>query len=310
MKKIYLILLVFAGSTTMLLAQQLPYRSSFGAADFIWNPAIAAPATYLDWGLSYRQQWLGFELAPSTAFAHFQYPFVKNNMSAGAWVMRDEAGPLSYLQAGAAYSYKLGLGRAGMLALGLSASLSQHQFDGGKAIAINNNDPVLLGRRSSAMAPNVGAGLFYVSNTEMYELRANGFFFGVGSQQLLTNDLSFEGNSRAVSLGRAIHANAILGARFVNGYTFIEPSLWMDYTHEGLFYTRANVLFEMEDAFWGGASVATDFTFSLQGGLILSNAFLGDGTLRIGGIGSYNLGPLGNAQGAGFEVMVIYRYGK
>jgi type IX secretion system PorP/SprF family membrane protein len=308
MNNIYLTLMLALMWASLLQAQQLPYRSSFAAADFIWNPAMTAPSEYLDWGISYRQQWLGFEQAPSTAVAHLQYPFVKNNMSAGGWAMRDEAGPLSYYQAGATYSYKLQVGRFGLLAIGLSASLSQYQFDGAKALAIDSNDPLLIGRRSSAVAPNAGVGFWYVSNKEMYESRGNGFFIGLGSQQLLVNDLNFEGESREVALRRAVHANAAIGARFINDYSFIEPSLWIDYAHHRLFYARANLLFELEDVFWGGASLATDYTLSLQGGVILNGAFLGEGALRLGAMGTYGVGTLGSIQGLGFEVMVTYRY--
>ncbi|MDV7399967.1 type IX secretion system membrane protein PorP/SprF, partial [Arthrospira platensis SPKY1] len=72
MSNIYLTLMLGMMWASLLQGQQLPYRSSFAAADFIWNPAMTAPSEYLDWGISYRQQWLGFEQAPFTAVAHLQ----------------------------------------------------------------------------------------------------------------------------------------------------------------------------------------------------------------------------------------------
>lgn len=308
MKKQYLLFLYFFAPASIVLAQQLPYRSSFAAADFVWNPAMTAVSEYMDWGLSYRQQWLGFDFAPSTATAHIQYPFVASNMSVGGWLMQDEAGPVGYSQVGGAYSYKVRVGREGMLSIGLSGSLSQHQFDGTKALAIDGGDPLLIGRRSSTTAPNAGVGFFYVSNTRMYELRDNGFFIGLGSHQLLTNEPTFKGMNREITLRRAVHANAVLGARFVSDYAFVEPSLWIDYAHNGLFYARANIFLEVEETFWAGASLATDYTIALQSGIVWSNSLLGDGSLRIGGMGTYSLGMLGYFQGLGFEVVVAYRY--
>ena len=307
MTRIYYTLFLSFFFWTAVNAQQLPHRNAFATADFIWNPAITAVSEYLDWGITYRQQWLGFEGAPSTATAHFQFPFINNNMSAGAWAMVDEAGPLQNYQAGGSYAYKLNLGYSGQISIGLSAHISQLQFDGQKLPSTDIRDPLLLERRSTALAPNAGLGIFYVSNTEMYTLNDNGFFIGIGSQQLLSSTLSFDEEVKKFSLTQALHANALIGARFINGFSFFEPSLWVDYAQKGLLYARGNILFEQEDTFWAGGSMASDYSLSVQGGLILSN-WLGSGSLRIGGMGTYNIGTLGQYQGAGFEVMVVYRY--
>lgn len=269
---------------------------------------MTAVSEFMETSAIYRQQWLGFEAAPSTAMAQIQYPFVGSNMSVGGWAMRDEAGPIQLYQAGGAYSYKMRTGRSGQFSIGLSASIDQWQFDGSKAIATDINDPLLSERRSTSLLPNVGLGFCYLSNTDMYDFNGNGFFIGMGTQQLLSSKEDPSSGNAEVRLRQALHANGVVGARFINGYSFIEPSLWVDYTHEGLLFARANVLYEVEETFWTGGAIATDYAISLQGGLILADGFLGDGALRIGGMGTYNLGSLGNHQGAGFEVVLSYRY--
>lgn len=308
MKTYLTTILLFLGLATILHAQQLPYRSSFAAADFVWNPAMTAASEYMESGAIYRQQWLGFESAPSTAMAQIQYPFVGSNMSAGGWVMRDEVGPIRLYQAGGAYSYKMQTGSSGQFSIGLSASINQWQFDGSEAVTTDINDPLLAEQRSTNLLPNVGLGFCYISNTEMYDFDGNGFFIGMGTQQLLSSDEDPGSGSTVVELRQALHANTVVGARFINGYSFIEPSLWVDYTHEGLLFARANVLYELEDAFWAGGAIASDYSISLQGGLILADGFLGGGDLRLGGMGTYNIGSLGTYQGAGFEVVVAYQY--
>lgn len=269
---------------------------------------MTAASEYMESSAIYRQQWLGFESAPSTAMAQIQYPFVGNNMSAGGWVIRDEVGPVLLYQAGGAYSYKMHTGRSGQFAIGLSASVNQWQFDASKAVTTDVNDPLLAEQRSTNLLPNVGVGFCYYSNTGMYDFDGNGFFIGMGTQQLLSSDEDPNSATTTVELRQALHANAVVGARFVNGYSFIEPSLWVDYTHEGLLFARANVLYEMEDTFWAGGAIATDYSVSLQGGFILADSFLGSGSLRLGGMGTYSVGSLGAYQGPGFEVVLGYRY--
>lgn len=307
MLKIYYTILCLLLLETAIYAQQLPYQNVFTGAAFIWNPASTAPGMFLDWGLSYRQQWLGFEGAPMTGSAHFQFPFVQNNMSAGIWAMRDETGPLSYYQTGLSYAYKMGIGNNGQLSIGLSILMNQFRFDGNQVPAVDIGDPLLLEQRVSSLSPNAGLGIFYVSNQDMYSLNDDAFFVGIGSQQLLANKLNFEEANSSVALTREIHANAIIGARFIKGYSFVEPSLWVDYAHKELLYARGQVLFEQEDAFWAGGAIGSDYSISLQAGLIL-NGFIGQGNLRIGGMGTYNVGVLGPYQGLGVELMVVYRY--
>lgn len=307
MMKHYFLLGLLLGWATAAWAQQVPHRTAFATADFVWNPAMTASSEFLDWGATYRQQWLGFEAAPSTANAHFQFPFVEQNMSVGAWATRDVAGPLSYHQVGGSYAYGLDMGRSGRLSIGLSAMASQFQLDGGGLLVADQADPVLLTQKNTTLLPNVGLGLFYVSNPDLYTLNDNGFFVGVGSQQLLRRELVFEEEQQRVALDRSVHANAIVGARFVNGFSFVEPSVWVDYAQSGLLYVRGNVLVEQSDAFWVGGSVASDYALSVQGGMILSD-WLGAGSLRIGGMGTYSVGRLGRYQGMGFELVMAYRY--
>jgi type IX secretion system PorP/SprF family membrane protein len=299
---LFLILLLSATSY----GQQLPYRSAFSNTDFLFNPAMTAVGEYLEWGANYRQQWLGFEEAPITATGQFQYPFLQNNMSAGASISLDKAGPLQRNGFALTYSYKmeLGLASSDQLSLGILAGINQYRFDVNEAVVADADDLLLNNMESSSAFTNFGFGLFYVSNVDIYSQDGNGFFFGLGTNQLFSPQLG----SRTTGLPRAIHANAIVGARFNADVSFIEPSIWANYSADNIFNLTGNILFEMADAFWTGLSFSTDQTVALQGGFILKNGLLEKGFLRIGGQGTYGIGSVGDAQGLGFEVLVGYRY--
>jgi type IX secretion system PorP/SprF family membrane protein len=289
-------------------SQQLPNSSVFGVTNFRFNPALTAAGEYLEWGVTYRQQWLGFDQAPQTGSAFVQYPLIYQNMSIGGSVGYDEAGPLRRNDLSLNYSYKLEVGTYSQLSIGILASLSQYRFNGNNALAADPGDQLILQSESTSMNPNFGAGLYFVSNTGMFDFTDNAFFMGIGANQLLANQLTFKEDSET-NLQRAIHANGIIGGRLINDIGFFEPSIWVAYAAENIWVGTANLLFEMEETFWAGLSYHSDATLGLQGGLILTDRWLGGGQLRIGGAGNYNVGQLSAQKGMGFEVLVAYRFG-
>jgi hypothetical protein len=105
MKK--LLLLFILAIPVGLWAQQLPERSPFGETGFLWNPAMTAPWTYYEIDAGFRQEWLGFEDAPQTAYLGIQYPFEKENMSLGGYFMHDAVNPVKTNTFALTYAYKL-----------------------------------------------------------------------------------------------------------------------------------------------------------------------------------------------------------
>jgi type IX secretion system PorP/SprF family membrane protein len=309
MKKMYHIILIsfFLLITSTCLSQQLQFRSSFGNTDFQFNPAMTATGEYMEWGATYRQQWLGFEEAPITGVAYIQYPLVDNNMSIGGSIGYDKAGLLQKNELNINYSYKLELGYSSQLSFGILANLSQQRFDG-SAIISNDLDDILFQRENaSTYSPNFGFGVFYVSNTRMYDLSESAFYIGIGLNQLLPQSITI-GDLNQSNYKKVPHANAIIGGRIINNIGFIEPSLWLNYSVENILYGVANVNFEMEDIFWTGLNIGTDFTVGFQSGIVLKNDLMKDGQLRIGVSGNYNLGSYGSQQGLGFEFLIAYRF--
>lgn len=291
-------------------AQQLPHRSNlFTDASFIWNPAMTASWNFMEFGANYRQQWLGFNKAPRTATAGIQFPFVAANMSVGGYLMHDEVGPLAYNSGAVSYSYKIRFNRGygGQLAIGIMGSFGQYRFDGAQALATDPNDVLLLDGRSTAVQPNFGAGLYYTSRSgDDYD--ENFVFAGLAANQLLASDLTFGQSGNPANLRRALHANALLGARFHSSAGFAEPALWVRYATENVLHATLNFRYEMEEAFWAGLSYSTDQSVGLQAGFILTGGFFQDGQLRTGVQGTYNIGQLGGFQGAGMEGYIAYRF--
>lgn len=310
-KKIALSALISLWGAFLLQAQQLPFRDGVSTADFIWNPAMTGASQYMEFGGFFRRQWMAFQNAPTTMMAHIQYPFKGQRASVGGWSMLDEAGPIRNIQLGAAYAYKLPLGPYGQLSIGLSVEGRQLQFDGLSTIAADPGDPLAEASRSSVLKPDFSAGLFYVSNIDIYDFRGAGVFAGVGIQQL-SHTVGFarpdDTDDLAALFTPAAHINGVFGARFVEGDIFIEPSIWGSYVGGSPLLLQGGVQMEMEETCWAGARFATDYTFSVNAGWIFTASWLGDGTLRVGLTGDYNLGETRTYRGAGLGFVAIYRY--
>ncbi len=298
---------VFSVLSLGLGAQQLPQHSAFNSAGFIWNPAMTAPWYVLEFGALHRQQWLSFEQAPQTSIAYGQFPFVDFSMSAGGFVVRDKVGPLQQTAVGLTYAYQLPLGSDGILALGILATLNQYRFNVYEALTSQPDDPLLLGADGSAFLPNAGAGIYY-STASGYNYDDNYFFLGVGVNQLLPRNLILgEANAHA-DFRREVHGNATIGGRFYQGYLFVEPSLWINYSPNLPLNFALQLNFELEEAFWGGLVYSNDGTIGVQGGAILTGSIFQDGYLRVGAMGTYNGGTSGRTPGLGYEFFLAYQF--
>lgn len=289
--------------------QQLSGRAAFSSTNFVWNPAMTASDQHLDGGAHYRQQWAGFENAPLTASAFFQAPIVELNMSIGGFMMQDEAGPLKRNYYALAYSYHLtpGLFRDDLLAFGLLAGWERFSFNEAKLIATDPDDALVTDAWQTRPSANFGFGLFYATNKEMGSLSENTFYVGVGSNQLWSRSL-LDRETGASVFRRSIHANATAGVRIVQDYSFLEPSIWIDFGASNLVNVTANLHFELDRVFWTGISFSSDGTLGLQLGYILSGGFLKDGDLKIGALGSLNTGSLSAYKGWGYEFLIAYRF--
>lgn len=290
-------------------AQQLPDRSVFPEKSFIWNPAMTAPWDYWEMGIDYRQQWLGFKDAPKTALIDIQYPFLDYNNSLGGFFMQDNVKPLKVSMFALTYAYKIKFGRRrpDQLSIGAMAMLSQHFLDALEVVVNDEGDEFIPSGEISKFSYNAGLGVFYTSYAKD-DWDRNSFYFGFAANQLLPSKLVFDEFGGVSNLKREIHANAIVGARFINEDILIEPSAWINYASVNVLDAHLSVKMEKHEAFWAGLTYSTNHTIAIQAGLITTKGFAKDGSLRIGTMGSYNIGSFGQFRGLGYEAYVAYRF--
>lgn len=151
-------------SVGLTVAQQLPVRTTAMMNPFQDNPALAGSRECLDLHFGFRNQWAGFEGAPSTSFANLHGQILEqgpNFHGFGGRVESDEAGAWGHLGVNLAYAYNLKLTSGARLAAGLSAGLYQirlnHALLDLPEVEVAN-DPAIMGE-SAFLFPSIDFGL-------------------------------------------------------------------------------------------------------------------------------------------------------
>lgn len=289
-------------------SQQLADRSNFNEIGFVWNPAMTAAFDYWELAAVHRETWTGFGEAPRTTTIATQYPFVKNNMSVGGYFQYDDIAPLTTSTLGFSYAYKLrfGPGKSNQLALGVSAGIAQYNLQSNDYIVNHEDDEYIPTAVGLAFQPNFGAGVFYSFNPRGDKDRL--YYIGAGVNQILNSKLDFEEDNSLANFQRALHGNALMGARLIRDEFVLEPSLWVNYSQGGIADATIGLKLEGSESFIAGLAYSTNNTLSLQVGGIIINPFQTYGDLRFGLLAGYNVGTFGQFRDLGYEFYLGYRY--
>jgi type IX secretion system PorP/SprF family membrane protein len=127
------------------------------------NPAATGTANYANAFLFARQQWIGFEDAPSTQMfnAHGYLKDIRSGV--GMSVLNDIIGRNHYLNLMFSYAYHIKTGEEKFLSLGLGAGLAHRKFGGDILVGMPESDPEIIEilNGKSIYRPDVNFGLMY-----------------------------------------------------------------------------------------------------------------------------------------------------
>lgn len=181
MKKRYIlvILIVFAGLFSKKgNAQQDPQYTQYQYNLSVINPAYAGSKEHLSIGVLYRNQWTGFDGAPTTANLFGHLP-VGNNVGIGLSAITDEIGPLTETNVYGDFSYTLRLDQdeKHKLAFGLKAGATFHNI-GLAGLTLQDIEDPAFSANNSEVLPNFGAGVFFYSDNYYVSLSIPNFIQG------------------------------------------------------------------------------------------------------------------------------------
>jgi len=317
--KIRLLLIFFFSTSVALSGQQLASWSSFYENGFMWNPALTARWNTWELSSTIHKAWTDFENAPESGTIGFQYPFIKREtkLSIGGYINYDKVGPYqrSTLAGTAAYKFKPLLfgNRDDIISLGGKVSFNSYRFSPQNFTPFDgfSGDPQLINASTSAIAPNLSIGGYYVSVSEFYNFESH-YYFGLSANQIVPTRLTV---SNQGDISQTIHATAHAGYRYFPRKSpyYLEPNVFVSYGFQKAVNIMANIRYEHVDKFWLSAGVVSNIEIFGQMGFIFNDqSMLGwlvkDGLLRIGAKMNYNMGSLGQFAGLGYEAYVAYLF--
>jgi type IX secretion system PorP/SprF family membrane protein len=133
-------------------------------------------------GLVARQQWIGFEGAPTTAMLTYESALIKYNSGFGAVMVYDKIGFEQNLFLKANYAYHFTLPNGAKLGLGIDAGIISKKLSG-DFVAGNPADPDVLSLKGqNSLNFDLGFGAFYYTNT---------LYFGVSGQKLVPQKINW-----------------------------------------------------------------------------------------------------------------------
>jgi len=153
------------------------------------NPAYAGSHETADMTLLAREQWVGFEGAPSTQTFSFHSPIPNKKIGLGALIMHDKIGVTNQYSGYLAYAYKISFDdtratlrttNRGTLSLGIQAGFDSYDA---RFSQINSFDPTFINGDIKSTLFNVGFGIWY--NTDR-------LYAGLSVPQLLKNTFDKE----------------------------------------------------------------------------------------------------------------------
>lgn len=306
MKKRFLFVPVLMMSCLVLSAQQRPHYTQYILNNYILNPALSGIENYADIKISARDQWIGLNGAPRTAYFSIQAPIGKNDYRTSAtsfevpgqnprgkyyWenytaaephhgigmtIINDHTGSYNRLSASATYAYHLGLTPTTNLAAGFSAGITNISLDRNKHDFSGGGDPfdpatgASLSGQLNRIRPDLGVGLWLYSRS---------YFVGLAAQQIIPQKLSFADDASAfLTKGKLVpHLFLTAGYRFLASEDInIIPSVMIKYidgSSKTNFQPELNIKAQYRDLLWVGGSYRYENGYAAMAGLNVSNTF-------------------------------------
>ncbi len=312
----FLMFLILAGQVAF--AQQEPMFTKYMFNSLIFNPAYAGSKEHMSMNLLHRSQWWEIDGAPTTQTLTAHTPLRNERVAVGFSMINDAIGPTNTLGANLIYAYRIPLGNAVKLSIGLQGGIENTRADWGELLLENTVDEAYANNLSS-FRPNFGAGLYLYSKN---------FYFGAASPHLIEYDLRPEATTQ-IYARQIRHYYFMTGAAIpINGDALIfRPSiLWKNVGLDKRFAkiqafedigapneVDFDISFLFHESLWLGASFRTSWA-KLESGrsshdsadiwasLLLKNGF------RIGAAYDYPVTELSNVTSGAFEIMLGYEF--
>jgi len=257
--------LLLLGCVSSLMGQQDAQYTQYMYNTVSVNPGYAGSRGNLSIAALHRSQWLGLEGAPKTQTLNLHSPIGYRGVGLGFSIVNDQIGPTSETYFDADFSYTIQLDAEKRLSFGLKGSV--HLLDirfSELTTDPNNPDATLQQDIQNRLSPNIGAGVYY--HTES-------FYAGLSVPRFLETT-HFEESSLST-------AKEQMNFYFISGYVWdfhplwkFKPTLLTKMTLGAPLQVDVSANFMYNEKFIMGAGYRWDAALSAMVGFNISPAFL------------------------------------
>lgn len=269
MKKLQIIMLVLLFVTSSsALAQQESMITFYKDHLNLVNPAAVSVKGETSITSSIRKQWTGVKDAPETQALSFMTP-LKNNLSIGISMVRDQVFIEKQTFIGIDFSYKVKMNEDLDLFMGIKAGANNYEVNTNGLQTYNvQSDPSL--QSTSGFNPNIGVGFY---------LKHDLYYISLSTPKMLNTERVKNANGYATTATDMAHYYLSAGSDFtLTKQLKLTPSMMMRYVKGAPLSIDFTATTEIDKVFHIGATYRTDN--SLAGIVkfnVTSNWFLGCG---------------------------------
>ncbi len=270
---------VFA-QTDVQLSQQMFSKVNF-------NPASTGASNYAQAALFVRQQWVGFDGAPSTQVFNITGYIPKFRSGLGLSLLNDKYGPSNFMNAKIDYAYYLQLGEKSALSFGIGPGVLYKQLRAGSLIADESGDVHVVLEDESVIRPDCDAGIVFSTPT-----------FGVGVSATHITSKIYQDDYLNAPMNLYAYAEANIAV--TDGFSLLPYAQFSGTTTSG-YQLMASLLFMFNERIWvGGSYRMQDAVVGMVGINITPD-------IRLGYSYDYSIGVLKGKNSGSHEIMLQMR---
>jgi type IX secretion system PorP/SprF family membrane protein len=256
-----------------------------------YNPGYTGAKGAFDALALYRNQWSGIEGAPRTIHVNAHTPFAGKRNGMGIAITADEIGKVSTNAVDLSYAYRIRLGEASTLSLGVSGRFEQLRFKWSESEAIDPDDPGIPVGDETDFAPNFGTGAYFLGRK---------YYFGLSVPRLLKNGL-YQDRSGRTDNRRTAYVMGGFSATLTRNIELV-PSAMISYNVAAPVDVDLNANFVLMKMFWIGGSYRLGDSFDALAGMEFNNG------LRLGVGLDFTQSELNQVTDGSWEVMLGYTF--
>ena len=289
MKRGFFPLIFILMNTFCVTAQQDPHFTQYFDNMLFVNPAYAGSNKLLTANTIHREQWVGFEGAPSSTTLSIHSPLPYESVGVGLTAVRDVIGPTRQTMFYGDFSYTLRFKRKGTLSFGLKAGLNLINNETQTLQTVDQGDAQLVTNVMNRINPNIGAGIYY---------RLPKFFVGLSTPRII--EQSYDGSETNLEKR---HYFAIIGGIVpLKNQWKLRPTAQVKMTVGAPISIDASLAAIYNDKLWIGGTYRLDAAIGAFVQYQISEQF------RLGVATDFGTQALRNYNAGTFELLLSYDF--